>query len=290
VTNIKNPDSPTGKRSPTKKYTFQSVNKNSNKNDDLKPKRTSSKKFTYQSTLNLNDGRQTSLFSIDKKNTMGSSTRDISSRNSLKNSLRDSAKRINANKKSVNEILIPMTNKTKENNCFLNALIQSLFNLDEFRKEILSEENINKIKRNKPINELYELMKSYKVEQQKNKDNKDSVNIEAILSVNNLREYLNEIYKCYSKSECGDPMETMGFIFDLIHKAFNRKDSNNCKCPSHKYFFLFLLENKLCPHCNNLYYILGHFYCCNEDIIYFLIKTRKSTYEQDICNYYYLSY
>ena len=94
-------------------------------------------------------------------------------------------------------------------------------------------------------------MKSYKTEQQKNKDNKDSLNIEAVLSVNNLREYLNEIYKCYSKSECGDPMETMGFIFDLIHKAFNRKDSNNCKCPSHKYFFLFLLENKLCPHCNN---------------------------------------
>ena len=94
-------------------------------------------------------------------------------------------------------------------------------------------------------------MKSYKIEQQKNKDNKDSLNIEAVLSVNNLREYLNEIYKCYSKSECGDPMETMGFIFDLIHKAFNRKDSNNCKCPSHKYFFLFLLENKLCPHCNN---------------------------------------
>ena len=251
VTNIKNPDSPIGKRSPTKKYTFQSVNKNSNNTDELKPKRTSSKKFTYQSTLNLNDGRQTSLFSIDKKNTMGSSTRDISSRSSLKNSLRDSAKRINANKKSVNDILIPMTNKTKENNCFLNALIQSLFNLDEFRKEILSEENINKIKRSKPINELYELMKSYKIEQQKNKDNKDSVNIEAILSVNNLREYLNEIYRCYSKSECGDPMETMMYIFDLIHKTFNKKDSNNCKCPAHKYFFLFLLENKLCPHCNN---------------------------------------
>ena len=245
VGSIKNPDSPTGKRSPSKKFTYQSVNKN-NANDDLKPKRASSKKFTFQSTLNLNEGKQVSLFNIEKKNTFGISTRELS----LKNSLKDSIKRINT-KKSINDILIPMTNKTKENNCFLNALIQSLFNLDEFRKEILSEDNLYKIKRSKPITEFYELLKSYKTEQQKNKDNKDSLNIEAVLSVNNLREYLNEIYKCYSKSECGDPMETMGFIFDLIHKAFNRKDSNNCKCPSHKYFFLFLLENKLCPHCNN---------------------------------------
>ena len=245
VGSIKNPDSPTGKRSPSKKFTYQSVNKNNN-NDDLKPKRASSKKFTFQSTLNLNEGKQVSFFNIEKKNTFGISTRELS----LKNSLKDSIKRINT-KKSINDILIPMTNKTKENNCFLNALIQSLFNLDEFRKEILSEDNLYKIKRSKPITEFYELLKSYKTEQQKNKDNKDSLNIEAVLSVNNLREYLNEIYKCYSKSECGDPMETMGFIFDLIHKAFNRKDSNNCKCPSHKYFFLFLLENKLCPHCNN---------------------------------------
>lgn len=245
VGSIKNPDSPTGKRSPSKKFTYQSVNKN-NTNDDLKPKRASSKKFTFQSTLNLNEGKQVSFFNIEKKNTFGISTRELS----LKNSLKDSIKRINT-KKSINDILIPMTNKTKENNCFLNALIQSLFNLDEFRKEILSEDNLYKIKRSKPITEFYELLKSYKTEQQKNKDNKDSLNIEAVLSVNNLREYLNEIYKCYSKSECGDPMETMGFIFDLIHKAFNRKDSNNCKCPSHKYFFLFLLENKLCPHCNN---------------------------------------
>jgi len=245
VGSTKNPDSPTGKRSSAKKYTYQSANKNIT-NDDLKPKRTCSKKFTYQSTLNLNEGKQVSLFNIEKKNTLGTSTKDPT----LRNSLKDSIKRINT-KKSVNDILIPMTNKTKENNCFLNALIQCLFNLDEFRKEILSEENLYKIKRSKPINEFYELMKTYKMEQQKNKDNKDSLNIEPILSVNNLREYLNEIYKCYSKSECGDPMETMGFIFDLIHKAFNRKDSNNCKCPSHKYFFLFLLENKLCPHCNN---------------------------------------
>ena len=244
VGNIKNPDSPVGKRSPIKKFTYQIDNKNNN--DDLKPKRASSKKYTFQSTLILNDGKQSSLFNIEKKNTLGASSREIS----LKNSLKDSIKRINT-KKSINDILIPMTNKTKENNCFLNALIQSLFNLDEFRKEILSEENLYKIKRSKPINELYELMRLYKIEQQKNKDNKDSLNIEAVLSVNNLRDYLNEIYKCYSKSECGDPMETMGFIFDLIHKAFNRRDSNNCKCPAHKYFFLFLLESKLCPHCNN---------------------------------------
>ena len=253
VKNIKNPDSPSRKRPSSKKCTFQSSHKN-NYNDDLKPKRASSKKFTFQSTNLINDGQPISSLNIEKKKTMGTSMRDSFSK--------DVIKRINSNRKSINDsinskILIPLTNKTKENNCFLNALFQSLFNLDEFRKEILLEENEYKIKRKKPIKELYELMKSYKMEQQKNKDNKDSVNIEAFLSVNNLRNDLNEIYKCYSQSECGDPMETMGYIFDLIHKAFCKRDiksneaQKNCKCPSHKYFFLYLLDSKLCPHCNN---------------------------------------
>lgn len=67
------------------------------------------------------------------------------------------------------------------------------------------------------------------MEQAKNKDNKDSINIEANLSVNNLRNYLNEIYKCYSQNECGDPMETMGYIFDLIYKPFAKGISKAAK-------------------------------------------------------------
>ena len=32
-------------------------------------------------------------------------------------------------------LLVPLTNYTKENNCFFNVLIQALFNLEEFREK-----------------------------------------------------------------------------------------------------------------------------------------------------------
>ena len=49
---------------------------------------------------------------------------------------------------NLNNILIPMSNKTKENNCFLNVLIQILFNLESFRKYIINffDNNFSNIK------------------------------------------------------------------------------------------------------------------------------------------------
>ena len=125
--------------------------------------------------------------------------------------------------------------------------------MSEFKKELI-EVNEDLANNSKTIKELYNLLKSYGEEQLKNKDNKNQ--IEPVLSVNDLRNYLNNIYKCYKPGETGDPMETMGYIFDLIHRIYNKKRKinlktiENCKCPSHQYFFLKLVDIISCPHCN----------------------------------------
>ena len=114
-------------------------------------------------------------------------------------------------------ILVPMTNFTKENNCFLNSLIQVLYNLDEFRDDLI--DTILKNVKNEVIKELCELIISYKNIQEKYK-NCQNKEIEPTLSVNILRKNLNYIYGNYSKGEVGDPMETLEHILDLIHNDY----------------------------------------------------------------------
>ena len=147
-----------------------------------------------------------------------------------------------------------MTNLTKENNCFLNTLIQVLSNLDEFRDYLL--QNSFKNSKSDVVKELCELINSYKniQEQYKNNDNK---NIEPTLSVNNLRKNLNNIYRNYFKGECGDPMEALDHLLNLIHKdyclqhtPYNNGNEEIYKCPSHNYFFLNIKEMKYCKKCN----------------------------------------
>ena len=136
-------------------------------------------------------------------------------------------------------LLIPMTNYTKENNCFLNSLIQVLSNLDEFRDYFLDK--IFKFAQNDVVKELSELINSYKNFQEKYKYY-ESKEIEPILSVNILRKYLNNLYGNYQKGECGDPMETLEHLLDLIHEDYLlinniKEEVAICNCPSHKYFF-----------------------------------------------------
>ena len=150
-------------------------------------------------------------------------------------------------------ILVPMTNFTKENNCFLNSLIQVLYNLDEFRDDLI--DTIFKNVKNEVIKELCELIISYKNIQEKYK-NCQNKEIEPTLSVNILRKNLNYIYGNYSKGEVGDPMETLEHILDLIHNDYllinPTKEDDICKCPSHKSFFLDLCEIKFCKKCYKL--------------------------------------
>ena len=153
------------------------------------------------------------------------------------------------NKIDVSNLLVPLTNFTKENNCFLNVLIQTLYNLDEFREYLLAK--IYSKSQNEVVKELCSLINSYKNIQEKFKYTSEK--IEPTLSVNNLRTYLNNIYGNYRKGECGDPMETLEHLFDLTHKEYlsiNPNKKNNCNCPSHNYFFLDLSELKYCKICH----------------------------------------
>ena len=238
----------------SKKKIIQNINNNIEEINQT-GKRSFKKKNTYNSQIVLKDEKLISQFTFEKKKTLKCSAKESPSlKGSLKDSLRKSSTfgRASINN-STNNIIIPLLNRTKENNCFLNVIIQVIFNLNEFKKELL-EVNENLASNSKTIKEFYNLLKSYASEQIKNKDNKNQ--IEPIISVNDLRYLLNNIYKCYRPGEAGDPMETLGYILDLIHRIYwkkrneNPKIIENCKCPSHQYFFLKLVDIISCPHCN----------------------------------------
>ena len=245
------PENTLQRNSLSKKNIIQNINKNMEEINQTQ-KRSYKKKNTYSSQILFKDEKQISQFTYEKKKSLKSSTKESSSlKGSLKDSIRKSGKKSINN--SINNIIIPLLNRKKENNCFLNVIIQVIFNLNEFKKELL-EANGNLAINSKTIREFYNLLKTYASEQIKNKDNKNQ--IEPIISVNNLRNLLNSIYKCYRPGETGDPMETIGYILDLIHRIYWRKKNEdpkkieNCKCPSHQYFFLKLVDIISCPHCN----------------------------------------
>ena len=130
----------------------------------------------------------------------------------------------------------------------MNVLIQALFNLKEFREKLL---NLHEKAQNNVVKELCGLLNSYKNIQEQYKYNKKK--IEPTLSVNLLRKNLNDIYGNYHKGECGDPMETLEHLLDLIHKEYlfqnPTKEDEMCRCPSHNFFLLDLNEIKMCKLC-----------------------------------------
>ena len=228
-------------------------------NSDLIYNQSLKRKNTYQSQ-NIFE-KEKIRFHFDKKGSVNicSSKQLIS----FKNSIRDLTKP-NINK-SINNIIIPLINRRKENNCFLNVIIQNLTHLLKFKEDLLIENNEYIYTKSKPIFDLYDLIKLYEKEQKKykkylnnNKINKEDKNkIEPIISVNNFRFSLNQIYNRYHKGESGDPMETMNSIFDLMHESYckfkkiDKKKIKNCKCLAHKHFFLKLADIQLCPNCNS---------------------------------------
>ena len=226
------------------------INNNRNYNTNKMFKRSMTKRPSMSYSLS---GKEMPLLNLERKNSLKLSSKELGRfRSSLKDTMisRSSITFFN----SVNNVIIPLLNKRKENNCFLNVIIQNLAHLTIFKNDFFISSDV--FTKSKPINELYNLIKSYEDEQIKNKDNKDTI-IEPVLSVNNLRVYLNEIFNRYHKGESGDPMETMNSLFDLIHEAYckkNRIEEKNvisCKCLAHKHFFLKLADIQYCPNCNS---------------------------------------
>ena len=137
------------------------------------------------------------------------------------------------------------------NDCFLNSIIQVLFHLEDFRNKIFQL----KIKKeqNNPIFQLYSIFQNY--------NSLLKLNSIDTLNASLLRESLHHKYGTYQKGKCGDPMETISQILELIHSQYFQinTDNNNifCQnelCPSHSNFLINLKEIKYCPICkaNNI--------------------------------------
>ena len=142
------------------------------------------------------------------------------------------------------------------NDCFLNCIIQVLFHLEEFKEKLFELGVIQDS--NNPIFQLYMILDNYKSLSKYNADNQ--------LNASLLRESLHHTYGTYQKGKCGDPMETISQILELIHAQYfqnsenstnNTNNTNNkniifCQnelCPSHSNFLLNLKEIKYCPEC-----------------------------------------
>ena len=148
--------------------------------------------------------------------------------------------------------IILLENGLGVNDCFLNVIIQVLFHLEEFKSKLLQIKL--KKEKNNPIFQLYSIFQKYELLSKLN--TLDTLN--AVL----LREALHHKFGNFEKGKCGDPMETLLKILELIHNEFfHENDLNNnsninkfCQnnlCPSHSNFLLNLKEIKYCPNCNS---------------------------------------
>ena len=135
------------------------------------------------------------------------------------------------------------------NDCFLNAIIQVLFHLEGFKNKLLHMK-IDKEEKN-PIFQLYTIFQKYEY--------LSKLNTIETLNASLLREALHNKFGTYPKGKCGDPMETILELLELIHNQYyqtnessNNENNNFCQnnlCPSHSNFLINLKEMKYCPNC-----------------------------------------
>ena len=168
--------------------------------------------------------------------------------------------------------IITFENALGANDCFLNSIIQVLFHLDEFRKKLL-QMNIDENPKN-PIYQLYSILQNY--------ESLSKINTVDTLSAGLLRESLHYKFGTYNKGKCGDPMETMSEILELIHSLYfhesnNLKNNNFCTnelCPSHSNFLLNLKEIKFCPKCKAINTQIFNKDCFMYDVLSYEILSQ----------------
>ena len=147
-----------------------------------------------------------------------------------------------------NDGLILFENPLGANNCFLNAIIQVLYHLEDFRDKLIAI-NVNKELKD-PIFQLHTIFLQY--------DSLSKLNTIEMINTNLLRKALHYRFGTYPKGKFADPIETILELLELIHvqyfdKGEKAKTANIfCKseyCPSHSNFLLYLKEVKFCPTC-----------------------------------------
>ena len=153
-----------------------------------------------------------------------------------------------SNVSKFNDGLILFENTLGSNNCFLNAIVQVLYHLEEVRDKLIGI-NINKEIKD-PIFQLYTIFLQY--------DSLSKLNTIELLNTNYLRKALHHRFGTYPKGKFADPIETILELLELIHVQYFDKDEkakksnifcNNEYCPSHSNFLLYLKEVKFCPTC-----------------------------------------
>ena len=150
-----------------------------------------------------------------------------------------------------NDGIILFENGLGVNNCFLNAIIQVLYHLEDFRYKLMSIQIKKEI--NDPVFQLYSIFDSY--------ESLSKLNTIEKLNSALLRRALHYKFGTYPKGKFGDPIETILELLELIHSEYfesnerekNSKDFCHDKmCPSHSNFLLYLKEIKFCSACSAL--------------------------------------
>ena len=152
--------------------------------------------------------------------------------------------------KIINSIL-PMRNEKGNHNCFINVLIQILFQSKEFKNNYLKLQFNND--ENNPLYQLQKLFLSY--------SNLQKSGTPDILDVITFRKSLSKIFPDIQEGICGDPVEVLNHILNAIHlfsvnnnnklNEFNPSNFNcNLSCLSHKFSSIKLKENLYCSSCN----------------------------------------
>ena len=141
---------------------------------------------------------------------------------------------------------IPLENRTKENNCFINVVIQLLSHSPLFMKKFLS---IKIEDRNNPLFTLQILLNDYK-------NLMYSTEIKR-LDIKNFRQNLVKLYNNYHEGTFGDSIEILNNIFNIIHSfsiksKLNIENNKICNplCISHDLFSLKITELITCKNCN----------------------------------------
>ena len=96
------------------------------------------------------------------------------------------------------------------NNCFLNAIIQVLYHLKEFREKLMKIKIKKEI--NDPIFQVYTIFQSY--------ESLSKLNTIETLNTALLRKALHHVFNTYPKGKFADPIETILEILELIHQEY----------------------------------------------------------------------
>ena len=151
---------------------------------------------------------------------------------------------------STKNSLVGLKNGFRENSCYINVCIQTIYNLKFLRYNLLNE-NFQIYKETPEIiKELLLLLSAYQNNEEEN-----------ILNTNDFRSSLAEYFKNKNEfqiNEKGDPIELLNILLIFIHTYITSDfhyigyNDENChlKCFIHNLFYINIKEEIKCNKCN----------------------------------------